>query len=103
MKRTLSVAALALAAAAIPGYAADAPQIAKPQCEPVPRAPGPAMRNDEFAMKRFKRETTRYGDCMKAYVDQHQALAKANQEAANAAADEYNNNIKAINEELKQD
>lgn len=103
MNRILSAAALALACAAIPGQAADAPQIPQPQCDPVPRAPGTAMRNDEYAMKRFKRETQRYGDCMKAYVEEHQSLAKANSEAANAAADQYNKNIKAINEELKQE
>jgi len=103
MNRIRLAAVLAAAAAALPAQAADAPQVAKPQCDPVPRAPGTAMRNDEFAMKRFKRETQRYGDCMKAYVEEHQSLAKAHQDAANAAADEYNRNIKAINEELKQE
>jgi hypothetical protein len=34
-------------------------------------------------------------------VDEHQALAKANNEAANAAADEYNKTINDINKQLK--
>lgn len=101
MMRTL-FAAVALAAACV-AHAADAPQVAKPQCDAPPHAPGAAMRGDDFAMKRFNRETKRYEDCMKAYVDEHQAIAKANQDAAAAAADEYNKTIKQLNDELKSE
>jgi hypothetical protein len=101
MTRTLLAAALLVAASS--AGAADAPQIPKPQCEPIPQAPGMAMRSEELAMKRFKREVDRYEKCMKAYVDEHQALAKANNEAANAAADEYNKTINDINKQLKGD
>ena len=101
MTRTLLAAAMLVAAGI--SHAADAPQIAKPQCDPKPRAPGIGMRNDDFAMKRFNRDAKRYEDCMKAYVAQHQAIAKANQDAASAAADEYNKTIKELNDELKAD
>jgi hypothetical protein len=101
MTRTLLAAALVAAAA--PAFAADAPPIPKPQCDPVPRAPGMAMRSEDMVMKRFKRDVDRYEKCMKAYVDDHQAIAKANTDAANAAADEYNKNIADINKDLKGD
>jgi hypothetical protein len=99
MIRTLLAAALLLAASS--AGAVDAPQVQKPQCDPIPRPPGAAMRSEEMVMKRFKRDVDRYEKCMKAYVDEHQALAKANNEAANAAADEYNKTISDINKELK--
>ena len=99
MTRTLLAAALLLAAGTL--QAADVPPVPKPQCDPVPQAPGAGMRNDDFVMKRFKRETKRYEECMKAYVDEHQAIAKANYDAANAAADQYNKTVKEINEQLK--
>ncbi|HUJ01503.1 MAG TPA: hypothetical protein VLY46_14785 [Usitatibacter sp.] len=101
MIRTFLAAAILAAAGA--SQAADAPQVAKPQCDPKPRAPGIGMRNDDFVMKRFNQDAKRYEDCMKAYVTEHQALAKANQDAAEAAADEYNKTIKQINDELKSD
>jgi hypothetical protein len=99
MNRILLAAALLLAAGTL--QAADAPAVPKPDCR-APHAPGAAMRGDEFAMKRFKRDTKHYEDCMKSYVDEHQAIAKAHYDAANAAADEYNKTVKAINEELKE-
>ncbi len=101
MIRTLFAAAILVGAGAC--YAVDAPQVAKPQCDPKPRAPGIGMRNDDFAMKRFNRDAKRYEDCMKAYIAEHQAIAKANQDAAGAAADEYNKTIKELNDELKSD
>lgn len=100
IRNLFAIAALAVAGAV---HAADAPQVAKPQCDAAPHAPGSAMRGDEFAMKRFKREIKRYEDCMKAYVQEHQAIAKANQDAASSAADEYNKTIQQINDELKSE
>jgi len=101
MTRTLLAAALLLAASS--AGAADVPPVDKPQCDPVPQAPGMAMRNEDMVMKRFKRDVDRYEKCMKEYVDQHQAIAKANSDAANAAADQYNKTITAINKDLKGD
>ena len=99
MNRILLAAALVLAAGSL--QAADAPAVPKPDCQ-APHVPGSAMRNDDFAMKRFKRDTKRYEDCMKSFVDEHQAIAKAHYDAANAAADEYNKTVKEINEQLKE-
>jgi hypothetical protein len=99
MKRHLVAAALA--GAALCAHAADTPEVPKPRCEQAPRAPGRQMREDEFAMKRFKREVKAYQDCMKAYIEERQAVLKANQDAANAAADQYNKAMSDINEGLK--
>lgn len=93
--------AAALAAAALGAQAADTPSIPQPKCDAAPRAPGRQMREDEFAMKRFKRDVKAYQDCMKAYIDERQAAMKANQDAANAAAEQYNKAMTDINEQLK--
>lgn len=99
MIRTFLVAALA--AAAFGAQAADAPSVPPPKCDAAPRAPGAQMREDDFAMKRFKRDLKAYQDCMKAYIDERQAAMKAQQDAANAAAEQYNKAMTSINEQLK--
>jgi len=99
MKRHLIAAALA--GAALCAHAADAPDIPKPRCEQAPRVPGRQMREDEFALKRFKRDLKSYQDCMKAYIDERNTAIKANQDAANAATDQYNKAMSDINEGLK--
>jgi hypothetical protein len=93
--------AAALAAASFGAQAADAPNIPQPKCDEAPKAPGKAMREDDFAMKRFKRDVKAYQDCMKVYIDERQAVMKANQDAANAAAEQYNKAMTEINDQLK--
>jgi hypothetical protein len=93
--------AAALLGAALCANAADAPPVPKPQCEAAPKAPGRQMREDDFAMKRFKREVKAYQDCMKAYIDERQGIMKANQDAMNAAVEQYNKAMTEINEGLK--
>src|SRR5689334_11476996 len=100
MIRSLLLAA-ALASATLAAQAADAPSIPQPKCDAVPHAPGRQMREDEFVMKRFKRDVKAYQDCMKAYIDERQAVMKANQDAANAATEQYNKAMTDINEQLK--
>ncbi len=103
MIRTLLAAALL---AAVPAaYAADAApaDVPKPQCEPKPRAPGPAMRGEEMVMNRFKRDVKRYQDCMKEYIDGRKAAMQANEKAANDAVEDYNATMKQINADLQSD
>jgi len=100
MNRSYLAAAL-LGAAAFCAHAADAPPVPQPQCEAAPKAPGRQMREDDFAMKRFKRDVKAYQDCMKAYIDEREAIMKANQDAASAAAQQYNKAMTEINEGLK--
>ena len=78
------------------------------KCE-LPRLPGSRMMEDPSIRKRFERDIKAHGDCVKSYVAERQASAKALQEQAKAHADagnapvvEYNAALKAINEAAKQ-
>jgi Spy/CpxP family protein refolding chaperone len=70
--------------------------IAKPSCE-KPQMPGEMMRQDEKVTKRYNQEVDAWQKCMKSYIDERQAVMRANEEAANAAIKEYNDTIKALN------
>jgi hypothetical protein len=96
-----SALAAALLGAALCANAADSPNVPKPQCEAAPKVPGRQMREDDFAMKRFKRDVKAFQDCMKAYIDERQGIMKANQDAMNAAVEQYNKAMTEINEGLK--
>ena len=100
MKHALFATAFAfgatIAAAQAPGPAAPLPDVPKPQCE-KPEWPGRhATRNQQ---QNFDRTFKAYGECTKAYVDERQAAARAHQTSAQAAIDEYNAVLTAINKE----
>jgi hypothetical protein len=48
--------------------------------------------------KRLQRDIDAYKTCMKAYADERAAAAKAHTDAGNAAINEYNDTMKAIND-----
>jgi len=91
------------------GAAAQPPiDIPPVKCE-LPKLPGARMMEDVSIRKRFERDIKAHGDCVKAYVAERHASAKALQEQAKAHADagnaavvEYNTALKAINEAAKQ-
>lgn len=89
--------AAALLAAAGTALAAAPPEVPKPRCEPV-KMPGSRMLQDKSVRRDFDRDMKAYKDCMTAYVDERTAAIKANQDAANAAINEYNGVMKALNE-----
>jgi hypothetical protein len=96
MKRTL-LATLLVAAA--PAFAQQPPaEIPKPKCEPKPVMPGPRMREDKGAMRNFKQDHDKYKECMTAYLEERKASIKAHEAAANAAIEEFNATMKALNE-----
>jgi opacity protein-like surface antigen len=94
MKRLLIAAALAASTAA---YAQQA-EVPKPKCDPKPRVPGERMREDAMAMRTFKREHDTYKKCMTDYLEERKVAIKANEAAANAAVDEFNATMKALND-----
>ena len=95
----LTIAAAALLA--LPLAAANAqqpvpaPDVPKAKCE-KPVQPMQAMMQDASTRKRFQRDIDIYKTCMKAYADERGAAAKAHTEAGNAAINEYNETIKAL-------
>ena len=111
MKRTLLAAAL-LAAAPLALAQADAskaadtakaaPDIPKPSCGTAPELPGSTIMQDSAVRKRFESDVQRYKECMKAYVDERQAFARANAAAGNEAVNSFNAWVKALDDEQKK-
>jgi hypothetical protein len=98
MNRFLLAGAVLAASTAMAQSAA--PAIPKPSCE-RPKLPGEMMRSDPGVTKRYNQDVEAWQKCMKGYIDERQAVMKANEEAANAAIKDYNDTIKVMNEEAK--
>ena len=90
-----------LAGAATVAQAQQPPDIPKHKCEPKPVLPGPRLMEDNSVRKRFQREIDAYKACMKAYADERAAAATAHTDAGNAAINEYNDTMKALQEAQK--
>lgn len=94
---------IALAAALLVGattaYAQAPADIPKPKCENKPDYPGRLAMQSDSRRKTFDRDMKNYKDCMMAYIEDRKNAIKANDAAANAAVDEYNNLMKKIQEE----
>jgi hypothetical protein len=97
MNRFLLAGALLGAANA---FAQSPAPIAKPSCE-KPTLPGEMMRSDPNVTKRYNQDVDAWQKCMKSYIEERQAIMKANEEAANAAIKDYNDTVKAMNEAAK--
>ena len=112
MKRTILAAALLAAApfafaqapdAARPADAAKAAaDVPKPSCGAAPELPGRTIMQDTAVRKRFEGEVQRYKECMKAYVDERQAAARAHTAAGNEAVNGFNAWVKALDDEQKK-
>ena len=100
MNRFALAAAAVFAGACALAHAQHAapPEVPRHKCEPKPQLPGPRMMSDEGVRKRFQREIDAYKSCMKAYADERAAAARAHTEAGNAAINEYNETMKALQE-----
>ena len=100
MKRPVLILAALLAGTVLSAHAQQpaAPEVPKHKCEPKPQAPMRALMNDTAARKKFQREIDEYKNCMKAYSDERAAAARAHNEAGNAAINEYNETMKALQE-----
>jgi Holliday junction resolvase RusA-like endonuclease len=95
MKRLLLAAALAASTAA---FAQQNVEVPKAKCEPKPTYPGPRMREDATMMRNFKRDHDNYKKCMTDYLEERKAAIKSNEAAANAAVEEFNATMKALND-----
>jgi hypothetical protein len=99
--KSATLAALLLAGVATAAQAQQPADIPKHKCEPKPVMPGPRMMEDNSVRKRFQRDIDEYKACMKAYADERAAAAKAHTDAGNAAINEYNDTMKALQEAQK--
>jgi hypothetical protein len=82
--------------------AAKAPDVPKPNCGTPPELPGNTMLQDQSVRKRFETDVSKYKECMKTYVDDRQAAARANAAAGNEAVTAFNAWAKALDEEQKR-
>jgi hypothetical protein len=94
--------ACVLLAASVCALAAEPAPVPKPTCGQPPKVPGAQLRTDDFTMKRFKADVKTFQECLKAYVEEQQAIAKAHSDAASAAAEDYNKAVNDINAKLKE-
>lgn len=112
MKR-LTLAAALLAAApfvlaqtdapkAADAAAKPAPDVPKPHCGAEPELPGRTMMQDSAVRKRFETDVQKYKECVKAYVDERQAAARAHTAAGNEAVNSFNAWVKALDDEQKK-
>jgi hypothetical protein len=111
--RRLIVAPLfALALATASGALAQATAPATPTVTPAPNCekPGdpPSTNTSELAksaaeLKRsnWTKNMKAYLDCLKRFIEEHQAAAAPHVKAANAAVDEYNKSIKTFNDQVQ--
>lgn len=103
MKR-LAIAAFALSAASAAW--AQAPGVPEQKCEPKPKYPGLQSLKSDVEVKAFEAQIKAYKECIMAYISERRAATKANDVAANAAADEHNKvmeKIRADQEASRQD
>ena len=99
MTRNTLAAALLIGMGAV--QAQTPTDVPKHKCEPKPTLPGQRMMEEPNVRKNFQRDVDVYRACMKTYADERAAVAKANTEAGNAAINEYNETMKALNEAQK--
>ena len=88
--------ATALFAACATASAQQSADIPKYKCEPVPVMPARSLMADKMVRRTFDNDLKLYKECMTAYLDQRKAVIAANQEAANAAINDYNGVMKAL-------
>lgn len=110
--RSLIVAPLfALALAAAGGAPAQTTAPAAPTVTPAPNCekPGdPPSANStemgksaaELKQSNWSKNMKAYLECLKRFIDEHQAAAAPHIKAANAAVDEYNKSIKVFNDRI---
>ena len=98
MNRIVFIALLSGIIAGAQAQQPAAPEVPKHKCDNKPQAPMRALMNDTAARKKFQREVEEYKNCMKAYSDERAAAARAHTQAGNAAIDEYNETMKALQE-----
>ncbi|HJU23222.1 MAG TPA: hypothetical protein VJ891_11995 [Casimicrobiaceae bacterium] len=84
--------------------AETAPPIPKPDCGKTSEYPGD-IGNDRQAdrkIKEWQKEYISHLECLKKFVEEQQALAVAHQKARDQAANEYNEEVKAYNDQVQK-
>ena len=100
--RLLCLLFVAVFAAAAFGQTAAPPDaaLAKPSCTKPGEFPGSLATDRQ--RQTWQKEYTAYSECMKKFISEQKALAEPYLKAYNAAIDEYNENIKVLNEQIEK-
>ncbi|HLX27052.1 MAG TPA: hypothetical protein VKV24_00995 [Casimicrobiaceae bacterium] len=80
------------------------PPVPKPDCGKTSEYPGD-LGNDRQAdrkIKEWQKEYISHLECLKKFVEEQQALAVAHQKARDQAANEYNDEVKAYNDQVQK-
>ena len=94
MKRSaFAVFLLSIAASASWAQSAGVPE---QRCEPKPVYPGLKNLKGDAEVKAFEAQIKAYKECVMAYITERRSAVKANEAAANAAADEHNKVMEKI-------
>ena len=93
----------ALLAGATTASAQQPVEVPKAKCEPVPVMPARSLMADKMVRRTFDQDLKAYKECMNGYLDQRKAVIAANTDAANAAINEFNGVMKALNEAAGND
>jgi len=104
MKRMLFAAAALVGAATVPlSFAQSTPptDVPKMRCDPKPQLPGARLMEEPSVRKRFQADLDTYKKCMNEYLEARKAAIKAHEIAANAAIEEYNGTMKALQDAQK--
>ena len=101
MKHLSFAAALLLGAASTLTFAQTTSEVPKLKCDPKPVLPGARMMQETSIAKRFQADLDAYKKCMNTYLEDRKTTIKANEVAANAAIEEYNGTMKALNDAQK--
>jgi len=89
MKRH-AVAAAILSAFTASALAQNPGNVPEQKCEPKPTYPGIKALKSEVEVKAFEGQIKAYKECIMGYISERRSAAKANETAANTAADEHN-------------
>jgi|SRR4051812_43825374 hypothetical protein len=100
MKRAIIAAGMLLGAASTLTFA-QAADVPKHKCEPKPTLPGSRLMEEPSVRKRFQSDLDAYKKCMTTYLDDRKAAIAKEQEAANAAIEEYNKTMKDLADQQK--
>lgn len=81
-----------------------APPIPKPDCGKASEYPGDIGkdRQAERKIKEWQTEYISHLECLKKFVEEQQALAVAHQKARDQAANDYNEEVKAYNDQVQK-
>lgn len=102
MPKLRSFVAAACAALVMPAAFAQAPAVPVVAPHGCKKPEFPGKLGTESAIRRWGTDFKKYTDCLKAYIDERNAIIKANTPPAQAAIEEFNASVTEYNTQVKE-